>query len=69
MSWKALGVTLVVVSAVRSRAPWRRFLSAPAIHKVGDLVPAKFVPQIGVSVIDQTIATAVDAKKPYCLRR
>lgn len=37
-------------------------------HKAGDQkVPAKFVQQIGVSVVDQTIATTGDAKKPFLL--
>jgi len=37
-------------------------------HKVKDLkVPAKFVAQVGVSVVDQTILTTVDLKKPYLL--
>ena len=37
-------------------------------HKVGDLkVPAKFVQQLGVSVVDQTVATTADLKKPFLL--
>ena len=37
-------------------------------HKVGDLkVPAKFVPVLGLSAVDQVGAFSVDAKKPYLL--
>jgi hypothetical protein len=37
-------------------------------HKVGDLkVPAKFVPQVGLSVVDQVGAFTGDDKKPFLL--
>jgi len=37
-------------------------------HKVKDLkTPAKFAAQTGVTVVDQTLATTVDIKKPYLL--
>jgi hypothetical protein len=71
MNWRVLSVAAVVLAVSASSAMTQAQVlnnNHYLCHKVKDLkVPAKFVAQSGVSVVDQTIATTVDLKKPYLL--